>query len=161
MGNLGAHYLWLASEVGGSPDWACNCGILRCLQVGSVRIELNHRTLSWCHRELLGVGKPPHPWCQKCCVVVMGRVKEKHRRTEFFHHTAPPQDQPSLIPQPTLQRWRTYNLIEVLFRGADILSFLQCSLCLFMTPGFSRLSTFAPIPEVGTLLIPCLSVPSW
>ena len=36
-----------------------NCGIGCCLQLGSVRIEYNLRTSSWCWRirKLLGVGK--------------------------------------------------------------------------------------------------------
>ena len=41
--------------------WALNLWDLTLSQVQSVRIGLNHRTPSWCHRELLGcVGKTPH-----------------------------------------------------------------------------------------------------
>ena len=51
----------LASEVGGQP-----CGTepltlwdLMLSPCGTVRIQLNCRTLRWCHRESLGVGKIP------------------------------------------------------------------------------------------------------
>lgn len=38
--------------------------------IDGVRIELNSRTPSGCHRESLGVETSPAPhqiWCQKCC----------------------------------------------------------------------------------------------
>lgn len=69
--------LWLASEV---EEWGQqSCGIWRYLQVDSVSTELNCRILNWCHRELFGVGKNPHIWCQKCCEGDSSmRVKEQH-----------------------------------------------------------------------------------
>ena len=36
------------------------------------RTRLSTQTYSWCHRELLIMGKnPTHIWCQKCCVAVV------------------------------------------------------------------------------------------
>lgn len=77
----------LASAVGCEGWGGQSCGIklltggISCyLQVGTVRIELNHRTPSRCHREFPGGEK-------NSCIHVRGvdvvvRVKETHGKTE-------------------------------------------------------------------------------
>ena len=41
----------------------------------TVRVELNHRTPSWYHRESPSWGKALHTWCQKCYVSSHVRVR--------------------------------------------------------------------------------------
>lgn len=72
------------------------------IQVNSVRTELNDRTLSWCHRELLVVGNLPIPLPHTHLVsevVSHGssvRVKEKHRTEVLF--TQPQETGSFVIP---------------------------------------------------------------
>lgn len=69
------------SLVGLSP---ITCGIRCWLRVGSVRIELNCRTLSWCQRigwYLLGK-KKTYIWCQKCS---MGRTDDGVCSVSFYN----------------------------------------------------------------------------
>ena len=85
VGNLGTYYLWLAYEVGrvqscGTKPLAC--GIWHYLRVDSVRIELNCKTPSWCHRELLGVGQTSTHLVTKSelfCVSSKGDTQEKYK----------------------------------------------------------------------------------
>ena len=62
------------------------------LTPANVRVELNCRTLSRCHKKLFGVGeKNLFEWSQKCCEYGGSmRVKEKHRMSFSFpfpfHH---------------------------------------------------------------------------
>lgn len=60
------------------------CGIWHYLHVDKVRIELNRRTTSWCHKELLGVRKTANVWCQKYCACGSG-VRLKKIQKVFLH----------------------------------------------------------------------------
>ena len=82
LGNLGS--IWREGQSHGTEPLIC--GMRCCLQVGSVRIELNCRTIGWCQR-IAWWGENTHIWCQKCYESGRSmRVKETHRRgkNEFF-----------------------------------------------------------------------------
>ena len=79
--------LWLASEI----EWeqSCGtepltCGIWHYLQVDIVRIELNCRTPTWCHRELLGMGKRTHTFGDQNSQKEVFCVSSKGDKTESF-----------------------------------------------------------------------------
>ena len=60
MVNLGTYLLSLELEVGSSLMQLSPLPVGTVLTSVSVIIELHCRTLSWCCRKLLGVGKEPH-----------------------------------------------------------------------------------------------------
>ena len=82
LGNLGS--IWREGQSHGSEPLIC--GMRCCLQVGSVRIELNCKTIGWC-QWIAWLGENSHIWYQKCYESGRSiRVKETHRRgkNEFF-----------------------------------------------------------------------------
>lgn len=63
MGYLETYYLWSASEMGGSlVGLSLNLwDLMLSPDIDSVRIELNSRTCSFCHRVVLVVETSPAP----------------------------------------------------------------------------------------------------
>ena len=70
VGNMGTYYLWLASEVGEKQSYGTRFlahGLWHSLQKDGARLEMDCKTPSWCHRELLGMEKLSHTFGNQEC----------------------------------------------------------------------------------------------
>ena len=76
MVNLGTYLLSLELEVGSRLMQLSPFPVGTVLTSVSVMIELHCRTLSWCRRELLCVGRPPHTPAVRS-IVCMSKGKQE------------------------------------------------------------------------------------